>query len=89
VIGLDVGHIQAGGQARITRVTARVSFTGGRSWHPATITGLGHGHFRVTFTARPGAYVTLRTSAADAAGGSITETILRAYQVAPRAARRA
>lgn len=38
------------------------------------------------FTARPGAYVTLQTSAADAAGGSVTETIQHAYQVASRSA---
>lgn len=82
VIGLDAGHIQLGGRARITRVTARVSFTGGRTWRTATVTALGRGRFRITFTARPGAYVTLRTSARDAAGGSITETIQRAYQTA-------
>jgi len=82
VIGLDAGHIQLGGHARITRVTARVSFTGGRSWRPATLTALGRGQFRITFTARPGAYVTLRTSATDAAGGSVTETIQNAYQIA-------
>lgn len=80
-IGLDVGHIQLGGHARITHVTARVSFTGGRSWRPATVTTLGHGQFRITFTGRAGAYVTLQTHAADAAGGSITETIQRAYQI--------
>jgi hypothetical protein len=34
------------------------------------------------FTAPAGAYVTLRTSATDAAGGSITETITRAYRIA-------
>ncbi len=84
VIGLDAGHIQPGGQPRVTRVTVRVSFTGGRTWRAAAVTALGGGHFRITFTARPGAYVTLRTSAADAAGGSVTETILRAYQIAPR-----
>ena len=86
VIGLDAGHIQLGGHARITRVTARVSFTGGRSWQSATVTALGRGQFRITFTARPGAYVTLRTSAADAAGGSVTETIQRAYQIASHSA---
>jgi hypothetical protein len=86
VISLDVGHIQLGGHARVTRVTARVSFTSGRSWRPATITPLGHGHFRITFTGRRGAYVTLRTNATDAAGNSITETIQHAYQITPRPA---
>ena len=82
MIGLDAGHIQLGGHAPITRVTARVSFTSGRSWRPAAVTSLGRGHFRITFRGRPGAYVTLRTRAADAAGGSVTETIQRAYRIA-------
>jgi hypothetical protein len=86
-IGLDAGHIQLGGQARITRVSARVSFTSGRSWQQATVTALGRGQFRITFTARAGAYVTLRTVATDAAGNSVTETIQRAYQIANGAAR--
>jgi hypothetical protein len=86
VIGLDVGHIQLGGHARITRATAQVSFTSGRTWRPATVTALGHGRFRIAFTARPGAYVTLRTSATDAAGGSVTEIIQHAYQIASRRA---
>ena len=86
VIGLDVGHIQLAGHGRITRVTARVSFTSGRSWQSAVVHALGHGQFRIAFTARPGAYVTLRTSARDAAGGSVTETIQRAYQIASHSA---
>jgi hypothetical protein len=85
VIGLDVGHIQPGTQSRIARVTVRVSFTAGRTWHRAAVSALGGGHFLITFTARPGARVTLRTSATDAAGNSITETILRSYQIAPAA----
>jgi hypothetical protein len=86
VIGLDVGHIQPGGQSRISRVTVAVSFTAGRNWRRAAVTALGGGHFRIAFTARPGAYVMLRTSATDAAGDSITETIPRGYQIAPRPA---
>jgi hypothetical protein len=39
------------------------------------------GSYAAVFRAPPGARVTLRTSASDAAGGSVTETITRAYQV--------
>jgi hypothetical protein len=42
----------------------------------------GHGQFRAAFTAPAGQDVTLRTSATDAAGGAITETITNAYQIA-------
>ena len=89
VIRLDAGHIQLGGRARITRVTGWVSFSGGRSWRRAVVTAIGHGHFRIAFAARPGAYVTLRTSATDAAGSSVTETIQRAYQIDRKAPMRA
>jgi hypothetical protein len=43
------------------------------------VTGRG-GRYTATFTAPAGATVSLRTSAADAAGGSITETLTNAYQ---------
>lgn len=81
MIGLDVGHIQLGGSARITGATARVSGDGGRTWRAATVTAHGHGHFTITFSARAGTHVTLRVAAADSAGGSITETIRDAYCV--------
>jgi hypothetical protein len=85
VIGLDIGHLQLTAAAPVTRVSAQVSFSDGRTWLPATVGAAGHDQFRVTFTAPARAYVTLRVSAADAAGGSVTETILRAYSIAPSA----
>ena len=81
-IDLDVGHLQLATSARIARATAEVSFNDGQSYQPASVTSLGGGRFRIRFTAPAGVDVTLRVGAADAAGGSITETILRAYGVA-------
>ena len=40
------------------------------------------GAYRAAFTAAAGNYVTLRVTAADAAGGRISETITRAYKIA-------
>ena len=40
------------------------------------------GGYTASFTAPAGAKVSLRTGAADAAGGTITETIINAYQTA-------
>ena len=40
------------------------------------------GSYTASFTAPAGVKVSLRTSAADAAGGTITETLINAYQVA-------
>jgi hypothetical protein len=83
VIGLTVGHLQLSGHAPVTGATALVSYDGGRTWRPADVTPAGGGNFAISFTAPAGANVTLRTSATDAAGGSITETIQDAYQVQP------
>jgi len=79
-IGLTASHLQLARGAAITAATLRVSFDGGKTWRPATVTALGDGRFRAAFTAPAGAFVTLRVTAADAAGGSVTETISRAYQ---------
>jgi hypothetical protein len=81
VIGLTAGHIQLGTAPRVTGATAQVSYDNGRTWQPAVTTPSGSGHFRIAFTAPAGVDVTLRARAADAAGGSIAETISRAYRV--------
>ncbi len=82
VIGLSVGHIQLGRAAAITGATAQVSYNDGQTWQPATVSSAGGGNFRISFTAAAGVDPTLRVGATDAAGGSITETISRAYGVA-------
>lgn len=82
LVGISVGHLQLASAPHITGVHAQVSFDGGVSWQPASVTRPGGGQFRAAFAAPPGAFVTLRVTATDAAGGSITETILRAYQTA-------
>jgi hypothetical protein len=81
VIGVTVGHLQLARSARINGVRVSVSFDDGKTWHPAAVTRVGGGQFTAAFTAPVGAYVMLRTSAADAGGGSITETITRAYKI--------
>jgi len=58
----------------------RVSFDGGATWHPAQVTGPRPDRFNAAFTAPAGVFVTLRVTAHDQAGGSVAETIQRAYQ---------
>jgi predicted RNA methylase len=82
VIDLTAGHIQLARAAVITGARMQVSFDDGTTWHAARVAAAGHGHFRVTFTAPARAFVTLRTSATDQAGGSIAETITRGYTTA-------
>jgi hypothetical protein len=76
-----VGHLQLARATRVTAAAVSVSFDGGKTWQPARVTG-GNGSYAAVFTAPPGAPVTLRTRASDTAGGSVTETIINAYQVA-------
>jgi hypothetical protein len=80
-IGVTVGQPQFAAAARITSVAVQVSFDSGKTWRAATVTGSG-GTYRAAFTATAGEYVTLRVTAADSAGGSISETITRAYKIA-------
>jgi hypothetical protein len=81
VVDLTAGHIQLGGSAAITGATAQVSYNDGDSWQAATATPVSAGHFQIGYTAPAGVDVTLRVTASDAAGGSISETILRAYGI--------
>ena len=81
VLHLTVGHLQAARAVPVTTATVAVSFDGGTTWHRAKVTGTG-GSYTATFTAPAGAKVTLRAKAADAAGGSVAESITSAYQIA-------
>jgi hypothetical protein len=81
VVEVTAGHIQPSRAARITGATASVSFNDGDSFAPAAVTAQGGGRFRVSYSAPPGVDVTIRLHATDAAGGSITETIVRGYGV--------
>jgi hypothetical protein len=83
VLTITAGHLQLTKAARVTGASVQASFDGGKTWRPASVTAIGGGRFRATFTAPAGAYVTLRTTAHDAAGGSITETITRGYATGP------
>ena len=82
VIGISVGHIQLASAASITGARLQVSFNGGQTWQAASVTAAGGGQFSAAFTAPAGAFVAIRVTATDAAGGSISETILRAYKIA-------
>jgi hypothetical protein len=75
-------HLPLAEASAITGAGLQVSFDGGRTWRRAAVTGTRHGRFRATFTAPAGSLVTLRASARDAAGGSVTETITDGYATA-------
>jgi hypothetical protein len=81
VIKLSVGHLQLAKGSQIVGADLAVSFDGGKTWHPATITG-SNGSYAASFSAPADSLVSLRTTASDANGSSVTETITNAYQVA-------
>jgi len=80
VIGLNVGHIQLASQPAIGDASMAVSFDDGVTWQPAQVSVVKPGRFLAQFTAPAGSFVTLRVTAKDKAGGSIKETIERAYR---------
>jgi hypothetical protein len=80
-IDVSAGHLQQSAASKITGLTAAYSLNDGQSFQPATVTATSTGSFRIGFSAPAGTDVTLRVSATDAAGGSITETIVRGYGV--------
>jgi hypothetical protein len=79
VLQVTAGQLQLVAPIPVTRASVAVSFDGGKTWHAAKVTGRA-GNYTATFTAPAGVTVSLRTSAADASGGSVTETITNAYQ---------
>jgi hypothetical protein len=81
VVHVQVGHLQLAREPKITGALVSVSFDGGKTWRAARMTGTG-GSYDAVFNAPAGARVTLRTRASDVAGGSVTETIRNAYEVA-------
>jgi hypothetical protein len=82
-INLSAGHLQLAKAPKITGATAKVSFNGGHTFRAATVTLQGGGRFRIGFTAPAKAAVTLRVKATDAAGDSVTETVVSAYGTGP------
>jgi hypothetical protein len=86
-LGIAVSHLPQAGQYPVTHARLQVSFNNGTTWRPATLARICHGQactnrYRGTYTAPAGAKVSLRVTARDAHGASVTETILGAYQVA-------
>ncbi|MFF3122393.1 S8 family serine peptidase [Streptomyces sp. NPDC057908] len=77
---------QAGAAASRTRsLTVRVSFDDGATWQDAPVTSDGSASHRVTITppAGSGSFVSLKATAHNADGGTVEQTILHAYRLAP------
>lgn len=88
-LDLTVGHLSydgRGSHAPVTSAAVSVSFDGGATWRPATLTGSAgayHATWQNTGTAAP----SLKVTATDGAGGSIVQTVSAAYGIAPGSTR--
>lgn len=84
-LALDVSHLTYGGfgsHAAITGTQVAVSFDGGSTWQNVpTLPGTA-GHYTAGWTnPAAGTQVTMRVTATDALGGSITQTVTAPYTV--------
>jgi hypothetical protein len=79
-IAITAGHIQLAPSTPVTRLQAQVSLNGGKTWRPAQVRPAGQDRFSAAFTTSPSALVSLRVTATDTVGNSLTETILNAYR---------
>ncbi|HEY3903257.1 MAG TPA: S8 family serine peptidase [Streptosporangiaceae bacterium] len=80
-IAIKAGQLPLVKSSAITGLGVQFSVNGGKTWKPVRLTRTGAGSYLATFSASAGRYVTLRARATDAAGGSVTETIDRAYRI--------
>ncbi|HEY4457209.1 MAG TPA: hypothetical protein VGN81_23060 [Pseudonocardiaceae bacterium] len=83
VLNLRVGHVSYDGQgsrAPITTVSVQVSVDGGTTWQQAAVAGTA-GNYVVLWPNKPGTSPSIRVTATDANGGSITQTVTNAYTV--------
>jgi hypothetical protein len=79
-LGIAVSHLQLGTASKITNATLQVSYDNGKTWHNATLTRTGANQFHGSYTAPATAGVSLRVTARDAQGATVTETIPNTYQ---------
>lgn len=80
-LDITVRHLPRSTPYPVTRIQLQVSFNNGKSWQPATVTQI-RGGYRGIYDAPAGAHVSLRVTARDRHGATVTETILDAYHTA-------
>jgi hypothetical protein len=84
-LGIAINHLPRFTPYPVTHAQLQVSFNNGTSWQPTTLARNCHGQvctndYRASYTAPAAAQVSLRVTARDTHGATITETILDAYQ---------
>ncbi|MGV9215631.1 S8 family serine peptidase [Micromonospora sp. RB23] len=81
VIPVQVQRQPGAPASRLTGLSVDVSYDGGRTWQPARVRHGGHGWTAtVRHPAGPG-YASLRATARDAAGNTVTQRVIQAYRL--------
>jgi subtilisin family serine protease len=70
--------------AQLRELKLEVSYDDGATWQPAPLTGTGESRRTLLLHPAEARFVSLRAAAADGAGNSVEQTILRAYRLRPR-----
>jgi len=79
-VGLLASHLPGvRGGGRVVETTLEVSFDDGATWRAATLTPAAGGGWTASFDAPSQGYVSLRATARDDAGNSISQEVIRAY----------
>ncbi|MFC4017250.1 S8 family serine peptidase [Micromonospora sp. GCM10011542] len=81
VIPVQVQRQPGADGTRITRLTVDVSYDGGRTWQAARVRHGGHGWTATVRHPAGAGYASLRATARDAAGNTVTERIIQAYRL--------
>jgi hypothetical protein len=80
VLGVTVSHLQEIARFPVISARAQVSYDGGTTWQRVTLIHTGYDQFRASYPAPASTAVSLRITARDTRGATITETILGAYR---------
>ena len=81
-IGFSASHLPGvRGGGRIVAGTLAVSFDDGVTWRPVPVTRAAGGGWTASFTAPERGYVSLRATARDDAGNTISQEVIRAYRL--------
>ncbi|MEO3801168.1 S8 family serine peptidase [Nonomuraea sp. B1E8] len=79
-LGLTVSHQEGAQGGAIEEVTLETSSDDGRTWRPARrLRDKGHGTYEATIERPLQGAVSLRVTASDAAGSTVTQEVIRAY----------
>ncbi|AGZ40268.1 S8 family serine peptidase [Actinoplanes friuliensis] len=79
VVPVHVDHQAGTGTAN--KVTVDVSYDDGRTWTKAPVAGSGDHRVAAVWHPRGKGFVSLRASATDQHGGTVTQTVIRAYAI--------